>query len=157
MKRTIFVLLLFVSGALYAQKQSDYGFDKVRIVKADKIIQAEIIPVDNAPGAKADRVYYWYDNNNIHISQGGFSGKLLNGLYESYYLDHNLKEQGIFKRGLKDGMWKTWNDDGSINQVTNWKDGVSVPVNTVSFWDKINILKRKTKQQPADSLNKPHL
>src|ERR1700728_4802757 len=100
MKRIIIVLLFFVSGSLYAQKQSDYGFDKVRIVQADKIIQAEIIPVDNEPGAKADRIYYWYDNNNIHLSQGGFSGKLLNGLYESYYLDHNLKEQGIFKKGL---------------------------------------------------------
>jgi antitoxin component YwqK of YwqJK toxin-antitoxin module len=156
MKRIIVVLLFFVSATAYGQKQSDYGFDKVRIVQSDKIVEAEIIPVDAAPGVKAGRTYYWYENNSIHISQDGFSGKLLNGLYESFYLDHNLKEQGFFKKGLKDGTWKTWNDDGSLNQLTKWKNGVQVPANTASFWDKVNILKKKEKPAPADSLNKPH-
>jgi antitoxin component YwqK of YwqJK toxin-antitoxin module len=151
MKRIIVILLFFTSGSAYAQKLSDYGYDKVRIVETDKIIEAEIIPVNSGLGIKNDRFYYWYDNNSIHTSQGGYSGKLLNGLYETYYLSHNLKEQGTFKKGLKDGVWKSWNPDGTLNKEINWKNGVMVPDNSVSFWDKFNVLKRKEKPTPPDS------
>jgi len=154
MKRIIVVLLFFISGYVHAQKLSDYGFDKVRIIEADRIIQAEIKPVDSDPGIKADRFYYWYDDNTIHASQGGFSGKLLNGLYVAYYLNHNLKEQGVFKKGLKDGIWKSWNEDGALGQVANWKNGMPASQRSASFWDKLNILKRKGKQTSPDTLNK---
>jgi antitoxin component YwqK of YwqJK toxin-antitoxin module len=156
MRKIIVIFLFFISGSVYAQKLSDYGIDKVRIVETDKIIQAEIIPVNSAPAIKSDRFYYWYNDNSIHSSQGGFSGKLLNGLYEAYYLNHNLKEKGAFKKGLKNGIWKSWKEDGTLSQVANWKNGILIPEGSVSFWDKVNILKRKTKQTPVDTTNKSH-
>lgn len=155
MKRIIILFLISISGSVYAQKLSDYGIDKVRIIETDKIIEVEIIPFNSKPGIKSDRFYYWYDDNSIHSSQGGYSGKLLNGLYEAYYLNHNLKEQGTFKKGLKDGAWKSWKEDGTLSQAANWKNGVLVPENTASFWDKIDILKRKAKH-PADSVSNKH-
>jgi hypothetical protein len=154
MKRIITVLLFLISGSVSAQKLSDYGLDKVRIIEPDKIIEAEITPVNSEPGIKPERIYYWYYNNGIHTSQGGFSGKLLNGLYEAYYLNHNLKEQGNFEKGLKDGIWKSWKDDGTLSQIATWKNGVLIPKGTPSFWNKMNILKRKAKPIPADSTNK---
>jgi antitoxin component YwqK of YwqJK toxin-antitoxin module len=154
MKRIITILLFLISGSVSAQKLSDYGLDKVRIIEPDKIIEVEIIPVNSAPGIKPERTYYWYYNNSLHTSQGGFSGKLLNGLYESYFLNHNLKEQGTFKKGLKDGIWKSWKEDGTLSQIANWKNGVLIPEGTPSFWDKINILKRKPKPITSDSANK---
>ena len=156
MKRIITILLFLISGSVYAQKLPDYGLDKVRIIAPDKIIKAEIIPVNSAPGVKPDRIYYWYNDNRIHSSQGGYSGKLLNGLYEAYYLNHNLKEQGTFKKGLKNGVWKSWNEDGTLSQTGNWKNGALIPEGTLSFWNKINILKRKAKSIPADSTDKKH-
>ncbi|MFI5139273.1 MAG: toxin-antitoxin system YwqK family antitoxin [Sphingobacteriales bacterium] len=156
MKRIITAVLFLISGSVYAQKLSDYGYDKVRIVEPDKIVKAEIIPINSRPAVKPDRLYYWYNDNRIHTSQGGYTGKLLNGLYEAYYLNHNLKEQGVFKKGLKDGVWKSWNEDGTLSQTGNWKNGLLIPQGTPSFWDKINILKRKAKSIPADSTDKKH-
>ena len=154
--KKILIVLCFLPFCSYAQKLSDYGFDKVRIVEADKIIQAEIKPFTSDPGIKPNRIYYWYSDNGIHTSQGGFSGKLLNGRYEASYLNHNLKEQGTFKKGLKDGVWKSWNDDGTLSEAANWKNGLLIPQRSASFWNKFTLLKRKAKPVTADSLNKNH-
>jgi antitoxin component YwqK of YwqJK toxin-antitoxin module len=154
MKRIVTMLLFFISGSVSAQKYQDYGLDKVRIVEPDKIIQAEIIPVTTEPGIKSDRFYYWYSSNKIHYSQGGFSGKLLNGAYNEYYLNKNLKEQGNFKKGLKKGTWKSWNEDGTLSQISVWKNGVIVQKSSNLFWKRVNIFKRKLKQKTVDTLNK---
>jgi antitoxin component YwqK of YwqJK toxin-antitoxin module len=154
MKRIVTILLFFISGSVSAQKYQDYVLDKVRIVEPDKIIQAELIPITTEPGIKSDRFYYWYSSNKIHFSQGGFSGKLLNGVYYEYYLNKNLKEQGNFKKGLKNGTWKSWNEDGTLSPVSVWKNGVIVRKNPHSFWKKVNIFKRKSKQSTADTLKK---
>src|ERR1700744_5503516 len=101
-------LLLFSFWPLLcqAQKIPDFGFDKVRIADGDKIIQAEILPVTHIPVLEDDRFYFWYSANTIHSTQGGFSGKLLNGSYTEYYPDKSLKQQGIFKAGLMMGKWQ---------------------------------------------------
>ncbi|WP_052496118.1 toxin-antitoxin system YwqK family antitoxin [Pedobacter lusitanus] len=68
--------------------------------------------------------YYWYSNNQIKITQGGFSGKLLNGLYSSYYDNKSLQEQGYFKMGLKTGEWKSWTEDGQLISDVTFYNGV---------------------------------
>ena len=154
MKKLFIILLFFSSGPAYAQKLSDYGFYKVRLIESDQIIQAEINPFSSEPGIKSDRLYYWYSSNGIHSSQGGYSGKLLNGWYNAYYLNKNLKEQGIFKKGLKDGIWKNWKEDGTLSLVTRWKKGLVVPDDSVPFWKKLPFIKKRTKSTPIDSIKK---
>lgn len=68
--------------------------------------------------------YHWYSSNQIKITQGGYSGKLLNGMYEDYYSHQNLKEKGQFKLGLKIGEWKTWNEKGILITRINYRKGV---------------------------------
>jgi antitoxin component YwqK of YwqJK toxin-antitoxin module len=126
------------------------GLNKVRITEADKTIVAEIGPVNSLPKAKPNLFYYWYSANLIHSTQGGFSGTLLNGQYNEYYLNKNLREQGTFKNGLKDGTWKTWNEDGTLDKAATWKNGVIVTGTPPSFWKKLNIFKKRAKL-PADS------
>ncbi len=156
MKRVTLILLFFlVSVASYGQKLLDMGFSKIRISEADKTILAEINPVNHNPKAHQDLFYYWYSANIIHSTQGGYSGQLLNGQYTEYYLNKNLKEQGIFKKGLKDGNWKDWNEDGTLNQTATWKNGMLVTKSPSPFWKKINIFKRRPKQLSTDSLAKP--
>jgi hypothetical protein len=119
--KKISILLFVISASANAQKIPDYGFNKVRITEGDKIIQVELKPIKDAPDVETDRQYFWYGSNIIHITQGGFSGRLLNG---EYYLNKNLKEQGVFNEGLKKGVWKNWDENGNLIQFYTWKDGV---------------------------------
>jgi len=155
MKRILLLLLLLTSGSAYAQKLPDIGLNKVHITEGDKTIVAEIYPLGSNPKVKADLYYYWCNANMIHSTQGGFSGTLLNGHYTEYYLNKNLKEQGAFKKGLKDGIWKTWSEDGTLNQASIWKDGLIVSETPISFWKKLNVFKRRAKRPVSGSLSKP--
>jgi hypothetical protein len=150
MKRIIVLLLPLFAGSAYAQKLPAFGFEKVHITEADKIIQAEVIPVSSAPRIKPNCFYYWYSANAIHFTQGGYSGQLLNGVYTEYYLNKNLKEQGRFKKGLKDGSWKSWNEDGTVNKVFWWKNGIPVQGDPKSFWERFNPFKGKN--NPPDTV-----
>jgi len=150
MRNIIFIFFCFLCYPAYSQKLPDFGLNKVRITQPDKIIVAEIEPVSSSPSIKSNLSYYWYNANTIHISQGGFSGKLLNGLYTEYYTNKNLKEQGNFKKGLKDGVWKSWNEEGILTSVTNWKLGSEISGKKPPIWKRIHLFGKKSK--PADSL-----
>jgi len=131
--------------------QTDDSFDQIRIIDSTQEIRADVMPYKNDPKIKNDRYYYWYYNNTIHSTQGGFNGQLLNGHYVAFYPDKNLKEEGDFKRGLKDGEWKTWNPKGDLTGVTNWDEGVLVPDSGQPFWKKIPLINKKNDQQPQNS------
>lgn len=68
--------------------------------------------------------YYWFKNNEIHMTQGGIGGKLLHGSFISYYGNKNLKEQGFFNYGLKNGKWTEWYENNKIKSVSSWKNGL---------------------------------
>jgi len=151
MKYIILIFLCFLCCGAFAQKLPDYGLNKVRITQPDKIIVAEIEPVSSDPAIKPNLLYYWYSANAVHTTQGGFSGKLLNGQYTEYYPDRNLKEQGEFKKGLKDGVWKSWNIDGTIAVTTTWKHGSEITGKRPPIWKRIHPFRKK--QKIADSLS----
>jgi antitoxin component YwqK of YwqJK toxin-antitoxin module len=123
-KKLLVFFLTVITSSVIAQRIPDYGVYKVRIAQSDKTIQADIAPVSSSPEAETDKLYYWYSSNAIHTTQGGYSGKLLNGRYTEYYLNKNLKEQGTFFRGLKDGVWTNWGENGVIIQTYTWKKGI---------------------------------
>lgn len=154
MKRILFILFCLFAVTSQAQKMPDAGLNKVRISAADKTVVADIDPVSSTPVAKDSLFYYWYGSNEIHITQSGFSGKLLNGGYTEYYPNKNLKEQGMFKKGLKNGVWKSWNRDGQLLTSSNWKNGVQLSNERRSVWRKLNIFKKRKKQAQADTLKK---
>jgi hypothetical protein len=124
--KKIFCFLLLLSVVCipaFAQRMPSLSLNKVRISGPDKTIVFEINPAGE-PAIERDRTYYWYSANQIHTTQGGFSGHLLNGGYQEFYLDKSLKEQGTYKKGTRSGEWKTWNTNGSLGQVITWKNGV---------------------------------
>jgi hypothetical protein len=123
MKKILLLISLFPLFT-YAQKLPDFGLDKVHIINNDQNILAETIPVNSEPDLYNDRFYFWYSSNRIHSTQGGYSGRLLNGNYKEFYPSKALKEEGCFKEGLKDGIWKTWNEDGNLAQQYTWKKGL---------------------------------
>lgn len=80
-------------------------------------LKTEIIP-------DPERRYYWYSNNDVRSTQGGYSGKLLNGPYTDFYKNKQLKEQGNFKSGLKTDRWRSWTEGGTLKEESWWKKGL---------------------------------
>lgn len=68
--------------------------------------------------------YYWYSNNAVKVTQGAYAGKLLNGMYIASYSNGNLKEQGIFILGLKEGEWKNWDENGVLLGSKTYRKGM---------------------------------
>ncbi|MCJ8212033.1 hypothetical protein MUY27_20115 [Mucilaginibacter sp. RS28] len=122
MKRLVWLLFLPLWGN--AQKLPDFGVNKVRFTQGDQTIVAELLTTGKNIFPENDRTYYWYSANNIRHTQGGFSGRLLNGVYTAFYPNNNLKEQGYFNNGLKDGLWHSWNENGSLHEELNWNNGI---------------------------------
>jgi MORN repeat protein len=148
--RYIFSLvLLTIYLPVFGQKMPEQSIYKVRLTLPDKTVVAETDPVSITHFNSA-LLYYWYYADAIHTSQGGYSGKLLNGSYMEYYPDKNLKEQGYFKKGLKDGDWKSWDDSGKIISETNWKNGIDITGNKPPIWKRFHLFKKRPKA-PADS------
>jgi len=170
MKKIILFVLLVSIGKAYAQRTGDYttsrpgnyndnrtgtdnkkvaddgDYSQIRIIDTIQEIRADVLPYKTEPKVKNDRYYYWYFNNKIHSTQGGYNGQLLNGHYIAFYPDKNLKEEGYFKRGLKDGEWKNWNPKGDLTAVTTWNEGIAVPDGQQPFWKKLPFVNKKDQQ-----------
>ncbi len=122
--KTLLLLLLVLRGTCsLAQRLPDYGLNRTRITEPDG--RSTLIETRPVKGPRTDerKTYYWYSANRVHTTQGGYSGKLLNGPYQQYDGSRNLRERGTFSRGLKSGTWKTWNDAGRLAEETRWKHG----------------------------------
>lgn len=128
MKRTyLYIMLLvwsgFYSGTANAQSYVETMLTyKVTVHYPEHTVIAHTEPVEKV-SLLNDRLYYWYGGNQISITQGGYSGKLLNGDYQDIYGNKNLKESGIFKEGLKTGIWKNWTDEGVLKDEFTFHKG----------------------------------
>lgn len=73
---------------------------------------------------KNELVYYWYDNGKIHENTGGYSGTLLQGIFEKDTYGGQLLEKGRFENGLKDEEWKRWDNQGRLVEIVMWDKGM---------------------------------
>lgn len=153
-KRFLPILFLFGSLSVAAQSVPDNGPSRVRIILPDKQIIAELNPVSSRTKAKSGLWYFWYDANTIHSTQGGFAGKLLNGSYEEFFPNKNLATQGNFKRGLKDGRWKQWDENGQLIAITIWEKGIQRSGEHTSFWHRLPLLRHKRQDHVPDTVKK---
>lgn len=67
--------------------------------------------------------YFYFDKTTIRSSFGIVRGRLLDGNY--CVMDSSLRTiyQGVFKKGLKDGIWYRYHLNGSLKQVKKFKNG----------------------------------
>ncbi len=73
---------------------------------------------------KDNKVYYWFKGGLIHNAQGGIAGELIDAKFTKMYHSNQLAEQGVFKNGLKVGLWKTWHRNGVIETTQKWSNGL---------------------------------
>jgi len=124
MKRLLLFCFLFTSLIASAQKIPDMGLNRIRLIEPDKTILFETNPVSGEPELGSNNMFYWYGSNTIHATQGAYSGRLLNGPYNEFYLNKNLKVQGSFRDGLKQNAWKEFTEAGALIRATTWRNGV---------------------------------
>ncbi len=100
--------------------------NKFHIKQDDKSIVFHVLDADDSQLKKyhSKKFYYWFKSQKVLVTQGGSSGSLLNGDYESFYKNNQLAEKGLFKKGLKDGVWKSWNQQGVLVHQENWSKGI---------------------------------
>lgn len=72
---------------------------------------------------ETEKIYYWYKAQKVLGTQGGSSGQLLHGLFESFYASKQLCEKGSYAKGLKNGVWQAWRPDGTLIRTEHWKNG----------------------------------
>lgn len=118
------IFCIIMTLRAYGQREPDYGLYNVHIIDTAHNIQIQVIPVEHLPEARTTLFYYWYASNHIHVQQGGYSGKLLNGSYVEYDKERNVREQGTFSKGLKNGTWKKWNTNGNLLVTEVWDKGL---------------------------------
>jgi len=151
MKNIILIFFCFLSIGVYAQTIPDYGLNRVRIAQSDQLVIAQLEPESSTISAKSNLYYFWYSANLIHETQGGYSGRLLDGQYAVFYPNKSLKEQGRFKKGLKDGVWKIWREDGTLLATSTWKHGIDITGKQRSLWKRLPLIHKKHKS--VDSLS----
>lgn len=124
-KRNLMILFLglFFCSAFGQSYKKILPTQKITVNYVDHSIVAELLPAKYGK-ADEDRFYAWVSGNQIVITQGGYSGKLLNGDYRDLYSNKNLKESGRYVNGLKEGLWKNWNENGILTDSYRWLKGV---------------------------------
>ena len=132
MKNTFYTVLLvtFFFGSNARSQNTDHTTGEIIIIEPDQIIKTEIFIRKNNIAPSPDLFYHWYDSGKMIVTQGGYQGKLLHGKFTSAYLNKNLKEQGIFRYGLKNKTWTSWYESGRIKNICHWKKGMLHGIST---------------------------
>lgn len=121
MKTKIALLFLYLSITFFFVSFSDpYTIKRI----SDKNFRYEFYVTDKSVTPKPNKIYYWFKGGAIHNAQGGFGGALLNNKFLKTYHSNQIAEQGVFKNGLKVGIWKTWHPNGIIETTQKWSKGL---------------------------------
>lgn len=125
----LFLLLVFLTLFSFVGFSQKFEIEnKFHIKQNDRSIVFRVLDVDDSQLKKynSEKYYYWFKSQKVLNTQGGSSGSLLHGDYESFYKNNQLAEKGLFKKGLKDGTWKSWNQNGILIHQENWSKGTQI-------------------------------
>ncbi len=126
MKPITFSIFLFFSLLSIAQKElKDYSLSH-SLKQNQEQYQFLVLDRDKkGPWIhKKDRFYFWYKAQKVMATQGGSSGQLLHGDFESFHENKQLSKKGTFRKGLKNGEWLYWRNDGTLIKTETWKKGI---------------------------------
>lgn len=101
-----------------------FGEPKLKKRITDKDFRYEFYVTDHEPEVREGRVYFWFKGGAIHQTEYGISGKLLDDVFEKFYLSNQLAEQGEFRKGLRVGVWKNWHSNGTMKSYEYWDNGL---------------------------------
>lgn len=113
---SLLVILFLSSTLVFSQKKLELTLN-VNGIPAS-------VEVDNENEERKvmiSETYFWFKNNQIIQTVGGYQGQLLHGHYIESYSNGQLKLKGFFHYGQQCGEWKYWSEEGNIQRLENWK------------------------------------
>jgi len=124
-KVSVLLCVLILSGvSLSAQEYKIPDTRTEKIIKGDTLMVFEVLLKSKDIKTQNDRFYHWFWKGEINKNEGGYSGKLLDGEFRKYLKTGEFCDEGFFWRGLKNGVWKTWDKSGKLTAEFRWKNGV---------------------------------
>ncbi|TRW27544.1 hypothetical protein FMM05_02580 [Flavobacterium zepuense] len=102
-----------------------FSFSETSLKKriSDEYFRYEFFTTDKDITPKEGKTYYWFKGGTIHSSEHGVGGELLQDDFLKYYHSNQLAEAGKYKKGLREGYWKTWFENGTLQSKTYYDDG----------------------------------
>ena len=70
--------------------------------------------------------FAWYADSNLQV---------LDGPFENYFLNGNLKDSGSFRNKKRQGTYKSWYEDGVMNSIRHYENGIMIDTGKVFFND----------------------
>lgn len=116
----LFFTLFFIIGSF---QYVDNDLTR-RIISDDDFNYIFFISDKNISSHKDFKEYHWFKKGKIHFSFGGSDGRILHGEYKKTYRNNGLAEQGVFNLGLKVKDWKSWYQNGKVDEIVQWNDGL---------------------------------
>lgn len=113
-------LYLFILVLITCSFSDPYTIKRI----SDKDFRYEFYTTKKTIKPKTNKTYYWFKGGQIHNAQAGVVGDLLDGDFTKMYHSNRLAEQGVFKTGLKTGLWKSWHENGKIATTQYWNNGL---------------------------------
>lgn len=116
--------LLFGCATNHKLLSENFQNDLLNKRVIEKINNREELTITHkTPRPKNNKSYYWFRNGEIHISKGAYEGFLVNNSYTKFNKKGGLLKKGMFKVGVKNGIWTTWHDNGSKATLVTYKNG----------------------------------
>ena len=133
---------LFVCTILFACSKPKLGeIGNYQVALEDVKADFHVLMWEQNFSLKKSKIYTSYSNGALHTTRGILSGKALHGNYKEVNLSGALLKVGSFKKGLKDGYWAFYNEDGSLVNDLTYSKGDTVSV--VKFYNEDGSVKNK--------------
>mgnify|MGYP001256053141 FL=1 len=126
---------LFVCTILFSCSKPKIGeIGNYQVALGDVKADFYVLMWEQSFNLKKSKVYTSYSNGALHSTRGVLSGKVLHGDYKEVSSSGTLLKIGTFRKGLKDGYWASYNEDGSLLNDLRYSKGDTVSV--VKFYNK---------------------
>ncbi len=122
----IFSKIIYIYGCVFIVLLP-FGKDIIqrKIIRDNSYDYVIYVSVNKSPKINDLKTYFWYRSGEIKNTTGGVGGDVLHKEYAKYYNNKQLAEQGHFYYGLKDGTWKSWHDNGTVEKVISYYKGIA--------------------------------
>lgn len=119
-------ILFALISTLVAFSQEEVNYSNLRSLRDGEVfIRFQVMDLSDSKKVKLEKeeTYFWFKSQKVMTTQGGASGLLLDGIYEEFYPNNQLKVKGYFKKGVKHNAWKFWDESGNLVKIVEWRKG----------------------------------